>query len=533
MLDTVCEPELNNVSALMSNDVMEPDVPSDLCLDGPGSAQQPAFQQCFHDIMPGHRCNAPALRGEYFCRHHMKRARVIVPPNTPFDLPPIYDRESLRDAVLLVAGRLAANSLDVRRAGNILYSLQIVATTFPPLPRPRAALQQPAEDTGLSRQTSALGEADDLAFPVQPEHDADSSTMQHVPVLPGIIESTPVSRQEPQHYPARSSIVPIPHSCYAPPGWKPMAAPWPEPQPPNEPATIAAIHACAEDHPSAQYPAPSTSTIMEATMRISPSKTTNALPHALICAALIAAVALASTPLLAQAAHSAAGAHTATHTGATTHTGAATAGGCVTIADLSPKIPAVPAGSPCPKALYTISRVPDIRIDYVNPAEGDLAKTLGIEPDTFTLGYVDTHIGTGALAQPNKYYTVKYTGYLADGSVFDASDKHAETADGITFQIGAHQVVAGWDTGFAGMHVGGKRRLFIPYQLAYGPNGRPPTIPAKAELIFDMELVSQSDTPPAPKTPPAAAAPKPATPPPAAGAPASAQPATPTATENK
>ncbi len=55
-------------------------------------------------------------------------------------------------------------------------------------------------------------------------------------------------------------------------------------------------------------------------------------------------------------------------------------------------------------------------------------------------------------------------------------------------------MIAGWDLGFEGMRVGGKRRLFIPYQLGYGEAGRPPVIPPKAELIFDVELMAVADT---------------------------------------
>ncbi|CAN5769232.1 hypothetical protein BH10ACI4_BH10ACI4_14930 [soil metagenome] len=139
----------------------------------------------------------------------------------------------------------------------------------------------------------------------------------------------------------------------------------------------------------------------------------------------------------------------------------------------------------------------------------------------YSLRYVDTVIGTGPLAEPRKFYTVHYTGWTTDGTKFDSS---VDRGTPITFPYGAHQVIPGWDTGFQDMHVGGKRRLYIPYQLAYGEAGRPPVIPAKADLIFDIELVGQSDTPPAPPAPPAAEKPesepaKPATPPPAGAAP--------------
>jgi peptidylprolyl isomerase len=213
----------------------------------------------------------------------------------------------------------------------------------------------------------------------------------------------------------------------------------------------------------------------------------------------------------------------ASGTGHATLAPSARGGGCVRVPDLSPKIPALPANLPCPHALYTLSTVPAIKLDYIAPIENSsLRDSLGVEPTTFSLAYVDTKVGTGPLAAPDKWYTIHYTGYLTDGTKFDSSVDRNEP---ISIQYGKHQVIPGWDTGFDGMHVGGKRRLFIPYQLAYGANGRPP-IPPKAELIFDVELVAQSDTepkpepkpePPAPSTPPPASAPAdpshPATPP--------------------
>lgn len=126
----------------------------------------------------------------------------------------------------------------------------------------------------------------------------------------------------------------------------------------------------------------------------------------------------------------------------------------------------------------------------------------GIPKTLYALKYIDITIGKGPLAQPDKWTTVHYTGWLLDGTKFDSSYDHPGSQP-ITFPYGAHRVIYGWDTGFEGMHVGGKRRLFIPYQLAYGADGRPPKIPAKAELIFDVELLGQSDTPPEAPRPPA------------------------------
>lgn len=121
----------------------------------------------------------------------------------------------------------------------------------------------------------------------------------------------------------------------------------------------------------------------------------------------------------------------------------------------------------------------------------------GTPQNLYALRYLDIKIGTGEPAKNRQYYTVRYTGWLTDGTKFDSSDDHPG-GEPIVFPYGGRQVIAGWDTGFQGMRIGGKRRLFIPYQLAYGESGRPPIIPPKADLIFDVELVAQSDTPPEP-----------------------------------
>jgi peptidylprolyl isomerase len=116
----------------------------------------------------------------------------------------------------------------------------------------------------------------------------------------------------------------------------------------------------------------------------------------------------------------------------------------------------------------------------------------------YSMRYIEVAIGTGKLAEPGKVYVVQYTGWLLDGTKFDSSRDRPEP---LSFEQGKRKVIPGWDAGFEGMRVGGKRRFLIPYQLAYGEKGRN-KIPPKAELIFDVELIDVKEPPPA-EPPPA------------------------------
>ncbi len=108
-----------------------------------------------------------------------------------------------------------------------------------------------------------------------------------------------------------------------------------------------------------------------------------------------------------------------------------------------------------------------------------------IVQDTTELIITDEKVGTGEEAIPGKKITVNYIGTLTDGAKFDSSYDRNEP---FTFNLGAGEVIQGWDQGFAGMKVGGKRKLVIPPSLGYGsqPVG---TIPANSTLIFEVELL--------------------------------------------
>lgn len=99
------------------------------------------------------------------------------------------------------------------------------------------------------------------------------------------------------------------------------------------------------------------------------------------------------------------------------------------------------------------------------------------------LKYMDLKVGTGPMPKPTDTVTVKYVGKFQNGQVFDASDRHGGTA---SFPL--DHVIPGWTEGVSTMHVGGKRRLICPPNLAYGPEGRP-GIPPNSTLTFEIELL--------------------------------------------
>ena len=102
------------------------------------------------------------------------------------------------------------------------------------------------------------------------------------------------------------------------------------------------------------------------------------------------------------------------------------------------------------------------------------------------LKYVDLIVGEGPAAVSGKEVTVHYTGTFPNGKKFDSS---VDRCKPFTFKLGEGRVIKGWDEGVAGMRIGGKRRLFIPPELAYGKRGAGSAIPPDAELHFEVELL--------------------------------------------
>jgi len=113
--------------------------------------------------------------------------------------------------------------------------------------------------------------------------------------------------------------------------------------------------------------------------------------------------------------------------------------------------------------------------------------TAPVSADSVTeLKIEDVKVGTGAVASAGKKITVHYTGTLLNGTKFDSS---VDRGQPFSFTLGQGQVIEGWDKGFDGMKVGGKRKLTIPAKMAYGDRAMGDKIPANSPLVFDVELL--------------------------------------------
>ena len=132
--------------------------------------------------------------------------------------------------------------------------------------------------------------------------------------------------------------------------------------------------------------------------------------------------------------------------------------------------PAMPTAAPSPAA---------------KPAQAPAAGPAFPAPTVTQLKVEEIKIGTGAEALEGKKVSVQYTGWLVTGAKFDSSYDRNQP---FSFVLGGGQVIKGWDQGVKGMKVGGKRRLTIPADLAYGSRGAGGAIPPGATLVFEVEL---------------------------------------------
>ncbi|MBA3300996.1 MAG: FKBP-type peptidyl-prolyl cis-trans isomerase [Thermoleophilaceae bacterium] len=119
-----------------------------------------------------------------------------------------------------------------------------------------------------------------------------------------------------------------------------------------------------------------------------------------------------------------------------------------------------------------------------SPEKPKVGKGKGAPPKKLEIE--DLKKGKGAAAKDGDKLSMQYVGVLfEDGKEFDASYDRGEPFE---FALGEGMVIKGWDEGIKGMKAGGQRKLTIPADLAYGPQGQPPDIPPKAALIFVVDL---------------------------------------------
>ena len=146
----------------------------------------------------------------------------------------------------------------------------------------------------------------------------------------------------------------------------------------------------------------------------------------------------------------------------------------------------------CTQAAPTLRPTPQPTIQPTSQPTAQPPAALSIDPaNTITtasgLQYEDLKVGTGEAASAGAEVSVHYTGWLENGTKFDSS---LDGGRPFTFPLGGGRVIKGWDEGVANMRVGGKRRLIIPADLAYGDRSPSPQIPPGSTLVFDVELLA-------------------------------------------
>jgi FKBP-type peptidyl-prolyl cis-trans isomerase len=145
---------------------------------------------------------------------------------------------------------------------------------------------------------------------------------------------------------------------------------------------------------------------------------------------------------------------------------------------------------------FSVTPAPDLCAAPPTPSPGPdgdsfcaRPASVNIVPDGLQWG--DFTGGTGPAITAGQRIRVQYTGWLqSTGAMFDSSRQPGRQP--FEFTLGGGAVIAGWEQGLRGIHVGGKRRLVVPPSLGYGAAGRPPAIPANATLIFDVEVLAAS-----------------------------------------
>lgn len=153
-------------------------------------------------------------------------------------------------------------------------------------------------------------------------------------------------------------------------------------------------------------------------------------------------------------------------------------------------ISACASPTPCPPIDASDGRGLGVPAGSVDPRGVEFAPELDVNLDRSSvllegLYCLDEAAGRGEEAAPGATLTVHYTGYMADGTIFDTSQER----DPLDVLLGAGQVIPGWELGLVGIRVGGRRKLVIPPHLAYGNQGAGGVIPPSAVLVFDVELV--------------------------------------------